>query len=259
MLKKLLGAVQFLTILPVPSWSVHAGMNDIGKSSACFPVAGLIQGILLALVYAVFARIFPNDIVAALVIAALVLSNGGFHLDGLSDTVDALASRKSKERMIAIMKDSTTGPIGVVSIVIVILLKYLLLKNVFSLPGLTAYVALILTPVLARWAMVPALFHAKSARDDGLGKIFIEQTGPRELIAATGLAAVIVAAIFLMVSQWNVLLIVIVIFISVYIFSFLLMRFFEKKFGRLTGDNLGAITEMSEVLFLLMFIGAYPI
>jgi len=259
MLKKLLGAVQFLTILPVPSGPVHVSADDIGKCSAYFPVVGLIQGFLLALVYTVFARIFPNDIVAALVIAALVLSNGGFHLDGLSDTVDALASRKNKEKMIAIMKDSTTGPIGVVSIVIVILFKYLLFKNIFFLPGLSTYVALILTPVLARWSMVPALFHAKSARSEGLGKIFIEQTGTWELIVATGLAAVIAVAIFLTASQWIVLLIVIVIFIPVYIFSFLLTRFFEKKFGGLTGDNLGAITEMSEVLFLLIFIGAYPI
>jgi len=258
MLQKLLGAVQFLTILPVPSGSVHANADDIGKSSAYFPVVGLIQGFLLALVYAVFVRIFPNDIVAALAIAALVLSNGGFHLDGLSDTVDALASRKSKERMIAIMKDSTTGPIGVVSIVLVILLKYLLLKNVFFLPDLTVYSALILTPVLARWSMVPALFHAQSARDDGLGKIFIEQTGPRELIVATGLAAGIAAAIFLLAPQLPVLSKMIVIFISIYIFSFSVSRFFAKKFGGLTGDNLGAITEMSEVLFLFMFLGSFP-
>ena len=258
MLKKLLGAVQFLTILPVPSGSVHASADDIGKSSAYFPVVGLIQGFLLALVYTVFVRIFPNDIVAVLVITALFLSNGGFHLDGLSDTVDALASRKSKERMIAIMKDSTTGPIGVVSIVLVILLKYLLLKNVFFLPGLTAYVALILTPVIARWGMVPALFHAKSARDEGLGKIFIEQTGYWELIVATGLATVIAAAIFLLASQLLVLSKMIVLFISVYIFSFSMSCFYTKKFGGLTGDNLGAITEMNEVLFLFMFLVPYP-
>ena len=257
MLKKLLGAVQFLTILPLPSGSVHSNTDAIGKSSAYFPVVGLIQGFLLALVYAVFARIFPNDIVAALVIAALILSNGGFHLDGLSDTVDALASRKSKENMIAIMKDSTTGPIGVVSIVIVILLKYLLLKNFFSLPDLTAYIALILTPVLARWSMVPALFHAKSARSDGLGKIFIEQTGAGELFIATCLISGITTVIFLLVSQLMVLLKMIVIFISVYIFSFTMSHFFTKKFGGLTGDNLGAITEMSEVLFLFMLLVLY--
>ncbi|MDF1589880.1 MAG: adenosylcobinamide-GDP ribazoletransferase [Desulfobacterales bacterium] len=258
MLQKLLGAVQFLTILPVPSGSAHASADEIGKSSAFFPIVGLIQGFLLALVYAIFVRIFPNDIVAALVVASLVLSNGGFHIDGLSDTVDALASRKSKERMIAIMKDSTTGPIGVVSIVILILIKYLLFQNVFFMPGVTAYVVLILTPVLARWSMVPALFHAKSARDDGLGKIFIEQTGHRELIVATSLATGIAAVNVLMASHLLVPLKIIVIFISCYIFSFSMSRFFAKKFGGLTGDNLGAITEMNEVLCLFMFLVPYP-
>lgn len=257
MLKKILGAVQFLTILPVPPGSVHANVDDMGKSSAYFPLVGLIQGFLLALVFAIFGRIFPYDIVAALQVVVLVLSNGGFHLDGLSDTVDALASRKSKEKMIAIMKDSAAGPIGVISIVLIILLKYLLFKNVDFLPGSTAYVVLVLTPAVARWSMVPALFHAKSARSDGLGKIFIEQTGAWELFIATCFILGITAAILLLVSQLIMLLKMIAILISVYILSFLMSRFFAKKFGGLTGDNLGAITEMSEVIFLLMFLGFY--
>jgi adenosylcobinamide-GDP ribazoletransferase len=229
----------------------------MGRSSACFPLVGLIQGFLLALVLAIFGRIFPYDIVAALQVLALVLSNGGFHLDGLSDTFDALASRKSKEKMIAIMKESTAGPIGVVSIVLIILLKYLLFKNVDSIQGSTAYVALVLTPAVARWSMIPALFHTKSARSDGLGKIFIEQTGARELLIATCIIVGITTVIFLLASQLTMLLEMIVIFISVYILSLLMSRFFAKKFGGLTGDNLGAITEMSEVIFLLMFLGFY--
>ncbi len=178
-------------------------------------------------------------------------------MDGLSDTFDALASRKSKEKMIAIMKSSTAGPIGVVSIVLIILLKYLLFKNVISMPDQNVYVILILTPVLARWSMLPALFHAKSARSDGLGKIFIEQTGARELFMATCLILGMTATILMLVSQLIILLKMIFIFISMYILSFLMSRFFAKKFGGLTGDNLGAITEMSEVIFLLMFLGFY--
>jgi len=254
MFAKFIGAVRFLTILPVPLKQIDTGENNMGKSSACFPLVGLMQGFLLVLIYFLFARIFPNDIVAAMQVLALLLSNGGFHMDGLSDTFDALASRKSKEEMIAIMKSSTAGPIGVVSIVLIILLKYLLLKNVLFLPGFTVYVALILTPVFARWSIVPALFHAKSARNDGLGKIFIEQTGAREFFIATCLVFGITAAIILFLSQLIIIFKMIVIFITVYVFSFLISRFFAKKFGGLTGDNLGAITEMSEVLFLFIFV-----
>jgi adenosylcobinamide-GDP ribazoletransferase len=258
MLAKFIGAIQFLTILPTTLRFIHASDGDMGRSSACFPLVGLIQGFLLALVLAIFGRIFPYDIVAALQVLVLVLSNGGFHLDGLSDTFDALASWKSKEKMIAIMKESTAGPIGVVSIVLIILLKYLLFKNVDFLPGSNAYIALILTPAVARWSMVPALFHAKSARSDGLGKIFIEQTGVRELFVATGLILGITSAIFLFVSQLIMLLKIIVVFILLYLLSFSMSRFFANKFGGLTGDNLGAITEMNEVIFLLIFLGCCP-
>ncbi|MEW6673164.1 MAG: adenosylcobinamide-GDP ribazoletransferase [Thermodesulfobacteriota bacterium] len=258
MLTKIISAIQFLTIIPLPVKAIHAAEDDLGRCSAYFPLAGLLQGVLLALVSAIFSPLFSGDIVAALQVATLALSNGGFHLDGLSDTVDALASRKSKEKMIAIMKDGAAGPIGVVSIVVIILFKYLLLKHAMSPPDLKAYVALILFPTVARWSMVPALFCAKSTRSDGLGKIFIERTGARELLIATGLVWSIIAAIFLTAPQLIVLPKIIVIFISMYIFSFWAARFFEKKFGGLTGDNLGAITEMSEVLFLFMMIGPYP-
>ncbi len=78
MFAKLTEAVRFLTILPLPLTQIHTAENNIGKSSACFPLVGLMQGFLLILVYALFVRIFPNDIVAALLVSALLLSNGGF-------------------------------------------------------------------------------------------------------------------------------------------------------------------------------------
>ncbi|MDP2645299.1 MAG: adenosylcobinamide-GDP ribazoletransferase, partial [Desulfobacterales bacterium] len=187
MLTRLYLAVQFLTILPLPAKSSPPAERDVGKSSMYFPLVGLLQGFLLLLVFTVFIRILPNEIVAALVIAALVICNGGLHFDGLSDTFDALAARKSMEKKLAIMKDSTTGPIGVISTVLVLLLKYLAYKNALTLAHMAAFVPLILSPVIARWSMVPALFHGKSARDDGLGKVFLEHTKTLEMIGSTTL------------------------------------------------------------------------
>ena len=68
----------------------------------------------------------------------LIVSNGGFHLDGLADTFDALSVKSSgdhaadRERRLRVMKDSTTGAIGVIAIVMTMLLKFLFLNNLFS-------------------------------------------------------------------------------------------------------------------------------
>jgi len=257
MMTKLLAAIQFLTILPLPpiKASHRAGADEIGRSSAFFPLAGLLQGLLLWLLFALSNRLFPRDVVAGLVVAALVFINGGFHLDGLADTVDALASRQSRDRMLAIMKESTSGPIGVVAIVLTILLKYLLLKNAFALPALTP-LALVLAPAAARWSMVPALYHGASARNDGLGKTFIDQTGIAELATATAFLAAIAAAVFVATERPLAPLKLAAIFLLLYLFSFAATRLFAKRFGGLTGDSLGAVTETAEVLFLLL-LGAF--
>ena len=58
-------------------------------------LVGLLQGILLVLTDYVSGIFFHQDLVIAIVLLMLVLSNGGFHLDGLADTFDAIAVKSS--------------------------------------------------------------------------------------------------------------------------------------------------------------------
>jgi adenosylcobinamide-GDP ribazoletransferase len=108
--------------------------------------------------------------------------------------------------------------------------------------------------------MVPALFHGKSARKDGLGRVFIENTGRDELLIASATTAILMIAVFISGSglSFNAFLVikVLVLLAGVYILSFALSRFFQKKFGGLTGDNLGAVSEMSEIFFLSVLLGS---
>ena len=254
-------AFQFLTILPVPYGRPESvDEKEIGGSSAYFPLVGFVQGVLLFVLYALVVNLFPLDVTAGLLIALLTVTNGGFHLDGLSDTFDALAARRDRERRLEIMRDSAIGPIGVVSIVLVLLLKYLALKSILAASESWALTALILFPVVGRWSMVPALYHGKSARKDGLGKVFLENTGKPELLIASASAFVIALLAVLSGSHvFNLFLIVkIVVLLSfVYALSFGLVRFFEGIFGGMTGDNLGALSEIVEVVWLLLFLNFF--
>ena len=90
-------ALQFLTILPVGIKGGISGEN-LGRSSVFFPLIGLFKGGLLVLTYKALGPVFSHQIIAALLLILSVLINGGFHLDGLADTFDAIASRKSREK-----------------------------------------------------------------------------------------------------------------------------------------------------------------
>lgn len=261
-MKRFLIAFQFLTILPV-SRSLTADGKDISGSTSYFVLVGLIQGLLLVITGYIAGMVFHPDLVIAVVLLVYILSNGGFHLDGLADTLDAVAAKpggdaeKDRDKRLAIMKDGSTGPAGVVAIVMALALKYLALKNISHMLYFDYYSALLLMPVIPKWAMVISIFHGKPARQDGLGRALISNIRARNALAATLLIILIFAVLNISFSRYvtgtqhlfyAVLLVV----------MYLLCRFFvscsARRFGGLTGDVLGAVGELTEIIFLFMVI-----
>ncbi len=228
----------------------------MGKTTAVFPVVGFAEGVVLAFSAAVFLKVFPSELTNALLVLILTIMNGGLHLDGLSDTFDAIASRGDREKKLSIMKDSTVGPIGVIAIVMALLLKYVLLNAVFFQSTSVAYLmTLVSIPVLSRWAMVTAAFYSRAARNDGLGRLFIEHTGARQLISATVAAIVLMALVCTMVSQFSLLMFYMMFAMPVlFAFSFGAVWFFKKNFGGMTGDSFGAVNEIAVLVFLLSVV-----
>lgn len=253
-MKKLLLAFQFLTIIPVKDTGIVTD-REVGGSAAFFPIAGLVQGTLLVFAAVILLRFFPIELTNLLLLLLLVITNGALHLDGLADTFDAIASRGDRQKKLAIMKDSTIGPAGVIAIIFALMLKYLLLNEVYSnsTPA-TYYLILFLLPIYSRWAMVPAIFHSKSAREDGLGKAFIENAGVKELMTATVLTLLFsFLSVFVIFHKPN-LAHVIFSLPALYIFSLITVWFCGRRFGGMTGDTFGAVSELSEILFLMMAV-----
>ncbi len=75
---------------------------------------------------------FPHAIVNAMLIIILVLLTRAFHIDGLADTLDGLMGGYDSKSRLHIMKDSRLGTAGVIGIVLLLLVKYLALNNLFS-------------------------------------------------------------------------------------------------------------------------------
>jgi adenosylcobinamide-GDP ribazoletransferase len=258
-MRSIMLAIQFLTILPVRLKGVVSEL-DIARCAAFFPFVGAVQGFLLLVSAMAMIRILPADIVSGFIIAIAIISNGGFHLDGLADSFDALAVKSSgdpaadREKRLSVMKDSSTGAIGVIAIVMVILLKFVLIKDVLLFPDpLTALLILFLMPVYSKWIMVPAMYHGKSARHDGLGKIFVESVSLTIVMFSSALAIFIFAIIFAAHPAGMEGLRAPLIFgllLAGYLLARITVLFCSGKFSGLTGDTLGALSELSEILYL---------
>lgn len=263
-MKKLILAFQFLTIVPL-RLKGEVSEKETAGSSVYFPLVGAFQGFLIFFPAIYLGILFPSEITSALILLVLTLTNGGFHIDGLSDTFDALAVKSSgdkstdREKRLAVMKDSVSGAIGVISIVFSILLKFLLINALIS-RQITAlnYPLLFIMPVFSKWIMLPVMYHGKPARNEGLGKIFISNASFISLVFSFLMLTLILTAFSLcyipQIYLLSLLKLLAVLFILLYLFSFFLLKIFTKKFGGLTGDNLGAISELSEILFLMVSI-----
>ena len=235
--------------------------RDMAGSTVFFPVAGALQGLITALTALGALLVFPVETSAALAITVLLLSNGGFDLDGLMDTFDGLAVKSTGDRQrdvekrLAVMKDSATGAVGVMALAVVLLLKYTLLVALLrSSAASTAFSVLFAMPVLGRWITVPAMYHARPARPDGLGRIFIGRMSGMEAATSAFLAALFCVVVFCVVSGMGssvALVLVVASLAAAYLFVLSAVRFLDARFGGLTGDHCGALTEITEILFLM--------
>lgn len=258
-MRSILLAIQFLTILPVRLRG-KISESDIARCATFFPLAGALQGFIQFAAAVVLTMIFPADIVSGFVIAIAIIINGGFHLDGLADTFDALAVKSSGDpvrdgaKRLSVMKDSVTGAIGVVAIITVILLKFILIKNVLSFPvPLTALLVFSFMPVFSKWIMVPAMYHGTSARNDGLGRLFIGPSSPNILISSSAIALVLfILTLALPIAHYygpHILLLA-GLLPGGYLLALAGVGFFTWRFGGLTGDTLGALSEIGEIFYL---------
>lgn len=237
-MRKFLAALQFLTIFPV---RINRMEEELGNSMAFFPVIGLIIGISTAILNYFLSRLMNENLVNVFLIIWIVIVTGGLHLDGFADTCDGIFScRSDKNEILKIMRDSRIGTMGAIGIFIILLLKYELLSNI---SGREKYIALIIMPVFGRFSQVVSAFALPYARETSGAAGFIRYLNIRTLISSAVLFLIITTPVWFP----KVLLIDLV---SLIILVPLLL-FFNKKLGGITGDVLGAINEIVEIIVLV--------
>lgn len=239
-MRLLLVAMQFLTIIPLP-FRFQWRDNDLGRSLAVFPLAGLTIGALLAGLNLLTAPLVTRPLNDLLLITLLAAMTGALHMDGLADVCDGIAARGSRERFLAIMKDSNVGAIGAVGLVLGILLKW---QALTAIPAEYKWQTLLLFPTLARYCQVQTIVHGRNARQDGLGSTMIAGAGTSRLLAAGVLTAAI-AWLLLGITGITALA-------AAMVASWLVRAWFNRKIGGITGDVIGCINELVEILTLVL-------
>ncbi len=258
MIRSFLTALQFLTIVPV-TIKGELTAREMAASVVYFPVVGALQGLLLFAAAHFMAPFFPVPVTAGLIVTLLLVMSGGFHLDGLADTFDATSVKstgdvqRDRERRLSVMKDSNIGAIGAMALVLSILLKYLFVEAALRTGPCLGPYALLVTPVFSKWVMVPSLYHGTAAKKEGLAALFIGHVRRPALLGASlwlVLLFVVPTMILAPVGPVTGLKVFVLGFCSVYALGLAWTAFCRRRFGGLTGDNIGAISEMSEPLFL---------
>lgn len=239
-MRLILIAFQFLTIIPLP-FGIRCEKEDLGRSTAFFPLAGFAIGGLLAGTDWLISPWLARPLCDALLITLLTLITGALHLDGLADVCDGLAARGGRERFLAVMKDSQVGAVGAVGLVLGLLLKW---QALVAVPPELKWQTLLLFPALARFGQVLTMTGARHARQDGLGASIAQGTGAVTLTVA--FVTVAAAGFFLLGPREIVPL------AAICILTCAGRMFFQRKLGGLTGDTIGCLSELNEILALVV-------
>jgi len=245
--KRFVLMLQFFTGIPIP-FDLGAREEDFGKGLVFAPVVGIMLGGIIAGFHFALKLVFPPYAALAITIVLYILLTRGLHLDGLGDTFDGLFSNRPRERMLEIMRDSRVGTNAVLAVISVLLLDIALLgavEEAFGGKSLTA--ALVLMPAAGRTGcLIGAGVSGYARSEGGLGRLFVEHCGLKEVGAGFAAYAVLSFAAAGCAGAA-------VSFFSA-VSAFLAVKFLAGKIGRgVTGDILGAVCEINQVLFLAFY------
>jgi len=249
-LRLFLVALQFFTRLPVPAWVGHSA-QQLEQSARYFPLVGAAVGLLAAAVLWLAAQVLPLPVAVGLSMAASILVTGAFHEDGLSDFADGFGGGNTKEKMLAIMKDSRIGVYGAIALVLVLLLKYQALVELCTSHSLQlAAAALIAAHAVSRLMAASLMLTQRYVRDDesARAKSVAQHMSPVSFaIALLSVTAVLFVPHAAGISVTS---------LAAAMGAALLMRAWlawrlQKRLGGYTGDCLGAVQQLSELAFYL--------
>jgi adenosylcobinamide-GDP ribazoletransferase len=230
MIRRFLGAVQFLTIVPV-----RGRTSSPGEAAIFFPLTGALLGAAAGAVMSISNALFA--------LAALIVITGCLHEDGLADVADAVRAGRSQEKMMDILKDSRIGTYGAIALILSVALRWRALSQsvVNPVAGLAAALALSRTSLVALAATALPV-------GTGMGRVFAASCSRAVLAQTAGECIAIVALSAVFIGWFHGLAMIGATAATV----FLARVYFTKRLGGVNGDCLGATCQVVETINLMI-------
>jgi adenosylcobinamide-GDP ribazoletransferase len=239
-IRNLIAALQFITILPVGK---NVGYHPTGMIPF-FPLAGLILGAILALCDQIFLQFWSMPVASLLDVVLLVIMTGALHVDGLGDAADGMLAHHSRERALTIMKDSRIGVMALVAVSCTLAVKW---AGILDLQVQRSFL-LFLVPAFSRSTMLFGIKYLPYGRPEGgTGHDLFDS--PLPWSSFWGFFLLLILALFLgPKGLWLIF--------SFFALTAIILFYYKRRLACITGDTLGAMTEISEaLLFLLLAMG----
>ncbi|RXH56914.1 adenosylcobinamide-GDP ribazoletransferase [Granulicella sibirica] len=233
-------AIQFLTRVPTPR--VEYSPDALARSVMWFPLVGLLIGGSAALVAHLLTPHVARPVVALAIVFYLILLTGALHEDGLADAADAFGGGWTRDRILAILRDSRIGSYGAIALIVSLAARVLLLG---TMPPGNVVGYLIAAHVLCRWTTLPlsTFLPAARAESDGQGARLARRTTLTTLYLGSALTLLIVGITLRLHSIAPILAVAAIAVISA--------RFYQYKIKGVTGDCFGATNQLAEIAVYL--------
>lgn len=244
MTRGLITAIRTLSIIPIPGKDAE----DLASSLSWFALVGCILGLILygmsLFLDWVTKGSWPEGVAISVVIGGIILTRG-LHLDGVADWADAFINISDKKKTLEIMKDTHIGVFGTIMLIAILITKWVVITRIVVHNGLiwivAAYIISRTVPVeLATW-----LPYARP--EGGTAASFVNNARFHHRLWAWLSAFCL---LFTFCGPAGVVALGV---------GWLLSRAFGTwcyhRIGGVTGDLLGACTEITETVIL--FFGAF--
>lgn len=256
-------SIRFLSRLPVRD-PLDDALPEFRKTAHTFPLAGMIIALPTACVlWLGWLTGLPHLVTAILSTAAMVITTGALHEDGLADVCDGFWGGHSKKRKLEIMRDSAIGTYGTLGLILGLTLKIVLIAQLLPLFGgivgafiIVASAALSRLAILQQWSALPAARNEET--DDGMvnGKpsagLSVVYGSANLATFQRGVVLALPALVIILFAAGLWPFIAALILMQAVIVGFTALC--KHHIGGHTGDTLGATQQVSELGLLLALI-----
>ena len=264
-------SLQFLTRVPAPAWVGYdpAWLNQCVRH---FPLAGCCVGAFGVIALFLALAWFPSAVAVLVSMIATVWLTGAFHEDGLADTCDGLGGMVSRERALEIMKDSRIGTYGAVGLMLALGLKAAVLTALVQIDPLLACAALLWSHTASRAAPVWLMWRLPYAGDaeHAKAKPLATQVAGINVVVSAGWVLLLAAGLWCYAGgaidgdagvgssasdaadelAWMLAAAA----ASAGLVVWGAARWLRRRLGGYTGDTLGAVQQVTEIVMLLAWL-----